>query len=196
MGNVSFRMRPGDGQGNPPTYVSRQPYFQHMERFLIHETGIHFVDVFRFLLGEVRAVYADLRRLNSVIAGEDAGTVVFNFEDNEKRAVLDCNRLVDHHADNTRLTMGEMLLEGSEGVLRLDGNGNIFLRKRNPSAETQHHFSWENRGFAGDSVFFFQSHVVSHILRKTPLFNSGRDYLRNVEIVEAIYESRKTKSQV
>jgi predicted dehydrogenase len=50
-----------------------------MKRFLIHETGIHLIDVFRFLLGEVRSVYADLTKLNPVIAGEDSGTVLFNF---------------------------------------------------------------------------------------------------------------------
>jgi predicted dehydrogenase len=28
--SVCFRMRPGDGQGNPPSYVARQPYFQQV----------------------------------------------------------------------------------------------------------------------------------------------------------------------
>ena len=36
--NAVFRLRPGDGQGTPPSYVSRQPYFADMERFVIHET--------------------------------------------------------------------------------------------------------------------------------------------------------------
>ena len=49
---VNFRMRPGDGQGKN-AYLDRQPYFQKMERFLIHETAIHIIDVFRFLFGEI-----------------------------------------------------------------------------------------------------------------------------------------------
>ena len=36
-----------------PAYLERQPYFQTMPRFLVHETAIHLVDVFRFLLGEI-----------------------------------------------------------------------------------------------------------------------------------------------
>lgn len=52
---VSFRLRPGDGQG-PDAYLARQPYFQKMPRLLIHETGVHFVDTFRYLMGEVTAV--------------------------------------------------------------------------------------------------------------------------------------------
>jgi hypothetical protein len=38
------------------------------------------------------------------------------------------NRLADHKAENRRLTMGEMLIEGSEGTLRLDGDGGLWLR--------------------------------------------------------------------
>ncbi|MEM9197763.1 MAG: Gfo/Idh/MocA family oxidoreductase, partial [Pseudomonadota bacterium] len=45
---ASFRLRPGDGQG-PSAYLDRQPYFQSMPRFLVHETAIHWIDTFRFL---------------------------------------------------------------------------------------------------------------------------------------------------
>ena len=37
------------------------------------------------------------------------------------RAMFDGNRLADHKAENRRLTMGEMLIEGSKGTLRLNG---------------------------------------------------------------------------
>ena len=69
---ATFRLRPGDGQG-PSAYLDRQPYFQQMPRFLVRETAVHWVDTFRFLLGNPLSVYADLRRLNPAIAGEDAG---------------------------------------------------------------------------------------------------------------------------
>ena len=49
---ITVRMRPGDGQGKN-AYLNRQPYFQKMERFLIHETGIHFIDLFRHFFGEI-----------------------------------------------------------------------------------------------------------------------------------------------
>ena len=58
---VNFRMRPGDGQGKN-AYLDRQPYFQKMERFLIRETAIHFIDVFRFLFGEIDSVFANLSK--------------------------------------------------------------------------------------------------------------------------------------
>ena len=185
---ITFRMRPGDGQGRD-AYLNRQPYFQKMQRFLIHETGIHFIDTFRFLMGEIRSVSADLRRLNPVIAGEDAGTVVFRF-DGDTSGLFDANRLNDHVAENTRLTMGEMWLEGSAGVLRLDGRGRLWW-KPHGGDEAEHIFEWQQRGFAGDAVCATQAHIVAHLLDGAELVNSGRDYLRNIEIEEAIYRSAK-----
>lgn len=193
--NLSFRLRPGDGQGNPPAYVSRQPYFREMERFIIHETGIHFIDVFRCLFGDVRSVLAELHRLNPCIAGEDAGTVIFAFEEG-RRGVLDANRLVDHDAEDTRLTMGEMLIEGSAGVLRLDGRGRLFARRRAPAVEEALPLEWPLRGFAGDCVYAFQSHVAEHLLRGAPLVNDGRAFLENVRIEEAIYTSSAEQRRV
>ena len=185
--SLAFRLRPGDGQG-PRAYLDRQPYFQSMERFLVHETAIHFIDTFRFLCGQCEAVYADLRRLNPVIMGEDAGVFLMTHAGGV-RSLFDGNRLSDHVADNRRLTMGELLVEGSAGSLRLDGRGNLFLRDFGSNDERPHRYEWENRGFAGDSVLALQNHVVSHLLDGTPLENDGRAYLTNLEVEDAVYRS-------
>ncbi len=121
---IAFRLRPGDGQG-PQAYLDRQPYFQQMPEFLVRETAVHFIDTFRFLMGEVRAVTARLRRLNPVIAGEDAGVLLFEFDD-DRTGLFDGNRLNGHPATNLRRTMGEMWLEGERGVMRLDGEARLW----------------------------------------------------------------------
>lgn len=187
---VTFRLRPGDGQG-PEAYLSRQPYFQKMERFLVHETAVHWVDTFRFLLGDPISVYADLRRLNPVIAGEDAGYILFEHP-NGVRALFDGNRHLDHAADNLRRTMGEALVEGTEGTLVLNGDGSVMLRQYG-SQECSFLLppdTWD--GFGGDCVHALQSHVVSGILDHTPLENLAREYLAVEAIEEAIYLSAQT----
>ncbi len=184
---ITFRLRPGDGQG-ADAYLDRQPYFQKMQRFLIHETAIHLIDVFRYLLGDVAAVSADLRRLNPVIAGEDAGLIVFEFE-NGARGLFDGNRLSDHVADNRRLTMGEMILEGEKGAIRLTGDGRLWLREHGSNAEAAIEYPWDNRGFAGDCVYRLQRHVIDHLRQGTPVMNKGVDYLANIALEEAVYRS-------
>ena len=184
---LTFRLRPGDGRG-PSAYLERQPYFQTMPRFLVHETAIHLIDTFRYLLGEVTTVYADLRRLNPAIVGEDAGQILLGF-DRGARGLIDGNRLVDHVAENRRRTMGEMLLEGSEAVLRLDGDGRLFLRSLDSNDERPCPFDWQDIDFGGDCVYRTQRHVVEHLTNGAPLSNSGHDYLTNLWIEEAAYRS-------
>ncbi len=186
---ATFRLRPGDGRG-PEAYLDRQPYFQQMPRFLVHETAIHFIDVFRALLGEPDAVYARLARLNPAIAGEDAGIILFDFPAGT-RAVFDGNRLADHAARNRRLTMGEMLIEGSAAALRLDGDGRLFLRLQGSNDETEHRYDWQDRGFGGDCVFALQRHLVAHLRGEGSLANAARDYLANLRIEEAAYRSHE-----
>jgi len=184
---VTFKLRPGDGQG-PQAYLHRQPYFQKMERFLIHETAIHFIDVFRYLLGDVNSVWADLAKFNPVISGEDNCVVVMTFDGNV-RGVLDGNRLSDHAAENPRRTMGEMSIEGELGELRLDGNGNVRFRSHGSADWQIVPFEWDDIGFGGDCVYRFTRHVVDHYVSDTPLQNSAQDYLANLKIEEAIYAS-------
>ena len=184
---VTFRLRPGDGQ-SPEAYLDRQPYFQKMERFLVHETAIHLIDTFRFLFGEVSAVYADLRKLNPVIAGEDAGTILFDFADGT-RGLFDGNRLADHRAHNRRLTMGEMLVEGSGGTIELDGNGVIETRAHGSNDADAVSYDWRDHAFGGDCVYLLQEAIVRAHLAGTPKENTAAAYLRNVEIEEAVYRS-------
>lgn len=187
---LTFRLRTGDGQG-ANAYLQRQPYFQQMEKFLIHETGVHWLDTFKYLLGEPKAIYADLRQMNPHIAGEDAGYFIMEFKNN-KQAIFDANRHLDHEAENFRTTLGECLLEGTQGTISLYGNGELQLR----------HFESNNKktllepkqwpGFAGDCVFTLQSHVISGLLNDEEFENTASEYLKILELEEAVYKSDKS----
>ncbi len=184
---ATFRLRPGDGQG-ADAYMERQPYFKQMEQFLIHETAIHYVDVFRFLFGEVNALWANLAKLNPAISGEDSCLVIMDFE-NGLRGVLDGNRLSDHVAENRRRTMGEMSIEGEKGELTLSGDGVVGFRAHGANEIETVQFDWDDIGFGGDCVYRFTRHVVDHYQTGSLLQNSGREYLANLRIEQAIYQS-------
>ncbi|MCP5151971.1 MAG: Gfo/Idh/MocA family oxidoreductase [Ectothiorhodospiraceae bacterium] len=184
--NITMRLRPGDGQGRD-AYLARQPYFQRMPRFLVHETAIHWIDTFRYLGGEVRAVLAWLRRLNRFIAGEDAGHVLLAL-DGDVSALFDGNRLNGHPSDDPRRTMGEMWVECEGGVIRLAGSGRLYLQPHG-GEEREHPYAFADREFAGDCVHALQSHLVAHLRDGAPLENAGADYLRNIEVEEAVYRS-------
>jgi predicted dehydrogenase len=159
-----------------------------MPRLLVHETAIHWVDTFRFLMGEVTSVFALLVKRNPVLAGEDGGTLVFEFA-NGATGLFDGNRLNDHVAANPRRTMGEMWLEGSAGVLRLDGDARLWW-KPHQEPEAEHRYDrGDDDAFGGGCCGALQQHVVHGLLKGSALENAGKDYLVNLRIEEAIYRS-------
>jgi D-apiose dehydrogenase len=190
---VSFRLRPGDGQG-PHAYLDRQPYFQTMPQLLVRETAVHFIDTFRFLLGEVRAVSARLRRLNPALAGEDAALITFEFDD-ARTGLFDGNRLNGHPAGDPRRTMGELWLEGEAGVLRLDGEARLWWQPHGGS-EREHPYVNTGIGPFGGAVTALQAHVLAHLAHGSTLENQACDYLPNLHVQAAIYHSHASGSRV
>jgi D-apiose dehydrogenase len=187
--SVYFRTRMGDGWPED-AYLARQPFFRDYPRLLVYETGVHFIDTFRFLLGEAETVYARLRRLNPAIKGEDAGHLILGFRGGAT-AIWDANRYNEPEAPNPRYTFGEMRVDGTKGHLRLDTDGTLTLKiLGQPSA--RHPYAHADRGFAGDCVYEVQRHFVDCMLSGDEFESTGDDYLRNVRLVEACYESAAT----
>ncbi len=184
---ITFRLRTGDGQG-ANAYLDRQPYFQTMPRFLVHETAVHWIDTFRFLAGDPSWVFADLRKMNPVIAGEDAGHILFA-HDNGVRTLFDGNRHLDHAAEIHRTTLGECLVEGTEGVLTLAGDGSVTHRAFGDVNGKAVLAARNWQGFAGDCVYALQKHVVDAVRHGAAIENDAESYLRVIEIEEAVYRS-------
>ncbi len=190
---ATFRLRPGDGQGQN-AYLERQPYFRQMKQLLIHETGIHYIDVFRYLFGEPDALSADLQKLNPAISGEDAGHFIFYYH-HGLRAHFDGNRHLDHATENSRLTMGEMLIEGTNGCLSLHGNGDIHLRKFGHTKWHAIEYLFDDNDFGGDCVYHLQKHIIDHLQLNTPLENVASDYLQNQRLESLVYTAAQTHNR-
>ncbi len=191
--HIYFRMRTGDGWGED-AYLARQPFFRKYPRLLVYETAVHFIDTFRYLLGEVREVYAKLRRLNPVIRGEDAGLLCLAFG-NGATALLDANRYNEAETPHPRFTFGELRLDAMEGHLALGLDASLRVKPLGkPAYEAD--YPRENRNFAGDCVYSLQRHFVDCMLQDREFESHGRDYLRTLAVVEAVYESAGTGQAV
>lgn len=192
MGQVyqaRFALRPGDGRG-PRAYLDRQPAFQTMPRLLIHETGVHFIDLFRWLLGPVDSVYADLSTLNPVLAGEDAGILILQHASGA-RSIFDGNRLSDVPAEDPRRTMGLFEIEGEAGTMALDANGALSFR---PFADAVAKplalpYPVDPGSFGGGCVAALIRHVIAARKAGRRPENTARAYLPNLAVVEAAYRS-------
>ncbi len=184
--HLYFRMRTGDGWGQD-AYIPRQPFFRNYPRLLIYETGVHFVDTFRYLLGEVSEVYANLRRINSVIQGEDAGQVFLKFE-SRATAIFDANRYNEDESETPRYTFGDLRVDASGGHLTLDTESNLTVKLLGQEPKDVAYVR-ENRNFAGDCVYALQRSFVDCLVSGEPFESTGEDYLKTLAVVDAVYES-------
>jgi predicted dehydrogenase len=184
--HIHFMMRMGDGWGQD-AYLARQPFFREYPRLLIYETGVHFIDTFRFLLGEVTSVHAHLRRLNPVIRGEDAGQLFLRFESGAT-AIWDANRYNEVEAESPRFTFGHLRVDGTNGHLTMDPESNIRLKVLGePGRDVE--YVREKRNFAGDCVYTLQRHFTDCMLTGAAFESTGTDYLKTIRVVEAAYAS-------
>ena len=181
-----FRMRMGDGWGED-AYLSRQPFFREYPRLLVYETGVHFIDTFRYLFGEAASVYARLRRLNPAICGEDTGQVLFAF-DSGATAIWDANRYNESETDRPRFTFGTLRIDAMGGHLEMDFGANIRVKPLGEPARA-HDYERRDVNFAGDCCYLLQRHFVDCMASGREFESHGRDYLKTLRVVDAVYES-------
>jgi len=94
------------------------------------------------------------------------------------------------------LVMGDMWIEGSDGVIRLNGDGGLFMRAHDRNTETELAYDWQNVGFGGDCVYRLNKHVLECLADGTQPMNTATAYLENLRIVEAVYQSDDAGARV
>jgi len=191
--SIYFRSRMGDGWGQN-AYLDRQPYFRDYPRLLVYENGVHFIDTYRYLAGEIRQVYAVLKKLNPVIAGEDYASVIFNFASGAT-GIWDANRYNECNFDKPRYTFGELLLDANGGSIRLYLDGGITIQRLGEKEQT-HDYHHEDRAFSGDCVYTTQRHFIDRMLDGKPFETNGAQYLKTLAVQEAVYESASKNAAV
>lgn len=174
----SFRLRQRDGLGEAP--YKNQPYFVEMRKLLIYETLIHPIDTARFLFGHIHSVFAQARRYNPRIQGEDRAIVLLS-HDAGTDGVIDGHRFSD--PDPPGPAMGEAIFEGEAGTLKILASGDIY---RNGE------LVWRNTvqsGYRGDSVFATQRHFIDCLKEGKPFETGATEYFASFAAAEAAYFS-------
>ena len=187
--SINIRTRLGDGW-QPDAYLARQPFFRVYPRLFVYETGVHFLDTFRYLGGEISSVYTRFQKRNPDIKGEDAAQIVCGFQSGAT-AILDASRYNESDAADPRYTFGQVRLDGSKGHLELDLEGNLTLKLLGQPSRILD-YPHTRAGFAGDCVYAIQRHFVDRMADGNPFESTGEDYLKSIALMEACYRSQST----
>jgi predicted dehydrogenase len=173
-----FRTRRRDGIGPEP--YPNQSYFRQIPRFLIDEMLVHLIDTARFLFGDLTAVYAQARRINPAISGEDQALLILTHAGG-LQGTVDGHRFLDPQPDGPAL--GDAGFDGDSGGITVAPTGDVYLGARK---------AWANdvrEGYRGDSVRATQQHFISCLRSGAPFETGGREYLKTFAAVEAAYRS-------
>lgn len=92
--------------------------------------------------------------------------------------------------------MGEWTIEGSSGVLRLDGDARLTLRSHGSNDERPLGFSWSNNDVGGGCGYRFRRHAVDVLSNRSRAPTLAADYLENLKIEEAVYQSRRSGRKI
>jgi D-apiose dehydrogenase len=189
-GRVSFR--------SAYDVFSGQPYLAEGERFIVEDLGIHALDVSRFLFGDALNVSARTTRVNPNIKGEDVATILLDHGEGVT-SVVDCSYATKLETEAFPETLIE--IDGTEGTLRL-GQG-YRLTVTNAAGTTKQDVSpqvlpWASKPWHNiqESVALIEQHWVESLNNGTEPATSGRDNLQTIALVEAVYESARTKRTI
>ena len=171
--------------------VAGQPYLAETKRFIILDLGIHVLDIARFIMGEVREIYARTQRTMPVAIGESQATMLLEHTDGALSEVV-CTYTNRIEPDPFPQTLIEV--DGEAGSLRLLRDyrleihrpGEVEVREVPPGRPSWADPRW---ALAQESVLTTQQHWVDCLREGREPMTSGRDNLKTFALVEAAYAS-------
>ncbi|TKJ46653.1 hypothetical protein CEE34_07785 [Candidatus Aerophobetes bacterium Ae_b3a] len=176
---------------NPPLLLEDpQSYLKDMERLIIYELGIHFIDVFRFLFGDANSVYARTGKISSQIAGEDLALIILDF--GRMYGIIDINWCSRYR--NNEQESEQMLIEGNKGSIILERQGRIQI-VRGDGKISLPEYDWKGETML-KTHFRLHEHFVEGILENKPFQTDARDNIKTLEIALKSYDSAQDNKAI
>ncbi len=191
-----FRARTAFNTAYP--VFDNQPFLAQLEQFAITDQGSHQFDVCRFLFGEVSSLYCRTQTVNRGVKGEDVVTTVLQM----KSGVV-CNSEISFASLLEREAFPQtlMLIEGSEGSLRLDIGPQISVTTKSGTTcetVTPERYSWQHPDYKVEppSIVSCNRNILDDLLGRGKAETTGDDNFETVRLVFSAYQSARRNAVV
>jgi D-apiose dehydrogenase len=175
-----------------------QPYLAEEERLVIQDVGIHVLDLARYFLGEVEHLTCETQKRNPKIKAEDTATIMMRHVSGAVslvEATYAARRgddpfpetLIEIEGDGGSLIVskGEKMTVTTQGLTFEDEIGSPLL-------------AWTSRPWhvSQEAVLHTNRHMFERFRDGLAADTSGEDNLKTYALVEAAYESARTRQAV
>lgn len=192
---LRLRLSHRDTRALRPDGFSDQPYFTQMPRLILFEMGCHLIDTARYLLGEIVAVTATIRRCGEGHLGEDLATLSLEFASGAL-GLLDMTWCAPAEVGRAAWALNETVVEGTQGALRVLSDGSLEhlglsgQRSRKPVELPPDDQVYQAAYTAA------QRHFIAGLLTGEPHETSAADTLKTMDVVWAGYESAEQRRTI
>jgi predicted dehydrogenase len=176
-----------------------QPFLRELEQFILTDIGSHVLDTARFLFGEAKSVYAQTRRVNPTIRGEDVATVLMPM--GEAQTIVSCEMSYASRTEYERFPQTFLFVEGDAGSLEIGTDYFVRITDAAGTHVTRHlppRYPWADPVYdlVQSSMVPCQADLLAHLRGEKTAETNGADNLETMRLVFAAYESARTGQAV
>lgn len=175
-----------------------QPVLAELDQFILADIGSHILDMVRFLFGEAKNLRCLTQRVNPNIAGEDVANVLL-----EMHSGVHCYAEMSYASilEKEAFPQTLLLIEGSEGSVRLDHNHRITVTTRGGSyhkTAKPAQYDWANPDYAlvHSSMVDINRDFLTALQNGTKPETTAIDNYRTLQLVYECYRSAKMKQVI
>lgn len=171
-----------------------QPFLKDLEEFILTDIGSHILDTARFLFGEARSLYCQVRHVTPGIKGEDVATVLLEMGDG---VTVTCSMSYASRLERERFPETYVLVECEYGSVELGPDYWIRVTTAAGTVARRHappRYPWADPAYdlVHASIVPCNADLLRALQTGAPAETSGADNFETMRLVFGAYESARS----